>query len=171
MPASLTSLTEYLRTSYRPDRDYFEGETQERNFGEFEHAAIQAFLTSWFFQHRQEWQLHVLPEMRVKVTSDRVRIPDVCLLSRTQPVEQVITLPPLAVLEIPSPEDRVLRYNERLADYRQMGVRHVWVIDPANRTGYDCSTAAWLPVDEFRVPESPIFLQLPDVWRELDSSR
>jgi len=171
MPALVTSLAEYLTTSYHPDRDYVDGEVQERNLGEFEHAAIQAFLTSWFFQHRQDWQLHVLPEMRVKVGTDRVRIPDVCLLSRNHPAEQVITVPPLAVLEILSPEDRVLRYNERLADYRQMGVRNVWVIDPANRTGYDCSTTAWLPVEEFRVPESPIFLRLTDVWTELDSSR
>jgi len=98
MPALVTSLAEYLTTSYHPDRDYVDGEVQERNLGEFEHAAIQAFLTSWFFQHRQDWQLHVLPEMRVKVGTDRVRIPDVCLLSRNHPAEQVITVPPLAVL-------------------------------------------------------------------------
>ncbi len=171
MPAVLTSLTEYLATSYHPDRDYVDGEVQERNLGEFEHAAIQAFLTSWFFQHRQEWQLHVLPEMRLRVSSERVRIPDVCLVIRNQPVEQVLTRPPLAVLEILSPEDRVLRYNERLADYRQMRIRHVWVIDPANKMGYDCSTTAWLPVEEFRVPESPIFLRLIDLWNELAANR
>jgi len=171
MSAVVTSLAEYLSTTYHPDRDYVDGELQERNVGEFEHAAIQSFLTSRFYQHRQDWQLHVLPEMRVKISSERVRVPDVCLASRNQPVEQVITRPPLAVLEILSPEDRVLRYNERLADYRQMGVRHVWVIDPANKTGYDCSTNAWLPVEEFRVPESPIYLRLADVWRELESSR
>jgi Uma2 family endonuclease len=171
MPAVLTTLTEYLTTTYHPDRDYVDGEVQERNLGEFEHAAIQAFLTSWFFQHRQEWQLHVLPEMRVKVSSERVRIPDVCLVFRHQPSERLLTRPPLAVLEILSPEDRVLRYNERLADYRGMGIRHVWVIDPANKMDYDCSTTAWLPVDEFRVPESPIFLRLADLWNELQSAQ
>lgn len=171
MPAVLTTLTEYLKTSYHPDRDYVDGEVQERNLGEFEHAAIQAFLTSWFFQHRGEWQLQVLPEMRVKVSADRVRIPDVCLIARGQKPERVITRPPLAVIEILSPEDRVLRYNERLADYRQMGVRYVWVIDPASKTGYDCSTAAWLPVEEFRTAEGPVFLRLSDVWKELESSQ
>jgi Uma2 family endonuclease len=171
MPAVLTTLSEYLKTSYHPDRDYFDGEVQERNLGEFEHAAIQAFLTSWFFQHREEWQLQVLPEMRVKVGPERVRIPDVCLVARGQQPERVITRAPLAVIEILSPEDRVLRYNERLADYRHMGIRHVWVIDPASKTGYDCSTPAWLPVDEFRMPESPIFLQLAEVWKELESHR
>lgn len=166
-----TSLTEYLRTSYRPDCDFVDGQVRERNLGEFDHAAVQAFLTSWFFQHRQEWELQVLTELRIRVAEQRVRISDVCLASRSQPVEQVLTKPPLAVIEILSPEDRISRYNERLGDYRQMGILNVWVIDPSSRTGYDCSTAAWLPVEEFRVPGTPIFLRLADLWAELDANR
>ncbi len=162
-----TSLAEYLHTSYRPDCDFVDGEVQERNWGEFDHGAVQAFLASWFFQHRQEWNLHVLPELRIRVSATRVRIADVCLISRDQPIEQVPTKPPLAVLEILSPEDRISRYNERLDDYRRMGIQNVWVIDPANRVGYDCSTTAWLPVEEFRVAETPIFLRLSDLWSEL----
>ncbi len=166
-----TSLAEYLRTSYHPDRDFVDGEVQERNLGEFDHAEVQTFLASWFYQHRQEWQIHVLTEMRVRVSEQRVRIPDVCLVARGQLIEQVLTRPPLAVIEILSPEDRISRYNERLADYRQMGIPNVWVIDPANRMGYDCSTAAWLPVEEFRVAETPIFLRLSDLWSELQASQ
>jgi len=47
----------------------------------------------------------------------------------------------------------------------------VWVIDPANRVGYDCSTAAWLPNEEFRIAGSPIFLRLDDLWNELQANR
>jgi hypothetical protein len=57
-------LQEYLHSSYHPDCDYVEGEVQERNLGEFDHAAMQMFLSAWFFQHRDQWRLHVLPEMR-----------------------------------------------------------------------------------------------------------
>jgi hypothetical protein len=45
MSTTLTSLAEYLSTTYHPDRDYVDGQLEERNDGEFEHAAIQAFLT------------------------------------------------------------------------------------------------------------------------------
>ncbi len=165
-----TSLAEYLRTSFHPDRDYVDGEVQERNLGEFDHGTVQAFLASWFFQHRHEWQLHVIPELRIRVSATRVRIADVCLVSRTQPIEQVPTKPPLAVMEILSPEDRISRYNERLSDYRQMGIPNVWVIDPANRVGYDCSTTAWLPVEEFRVAGTPVFMRLADLWSELETN-
>src|SRR5208283_4953542 len=119
------------RTSYHPDCDYVDGEVQERNWGEFDHAASQGFVGSWFCQHRQEWQLHVLLELRIRVSAARVRIADVCLVSRSQPIEQVLTTPPLAVIEILSPEDRISRYGERLGDYRRMGIQNVWVIDPA----------------------------------------
>ena len=166
-----TSLTEYLRTGYRPDCDYVDGEVQERNLGEFDHAAIQGLLILWFGQHRQEWGLRVLPEIRIWVAEGRVRIADVCLVSRSQPIEQVLTLPPLAVIEILSPEDRISRYNERLTDYRRMAIQNVWVIDPSTRVSYDCSTTAWLPVEEFRVAETPVFLRLADLWSDLEANR
>lgn len=171
MPTALTSLAEYLATSYHPDCDYVDGEVQERNLGEFDHAGVQAFLVAWFFQHREEWNLHVLPEMRVRVSPERVRIPDVCLIRREQATERVLTIPPLAVIEILSPEDRVVRYNERLADYRQMRIPCVWVVDPENRIGYDCSTNAWLPVGEFRVQNSGICLELHHMWQHLEGIR
>ncbi|MGA9567069.1 MAG: Uma2 family endonuclease [Candidatus Korobacteraceae bacterium] len=166
-----TSLSDYLRTSFHPDCDFVDGEVQERNLGEFDHAAVQAFLTSWFYQHRHDWALQVLPEMRIRVSERRVRIADVCLVLRGQPIEQVLTHPPLAVIEILSSEDRISRYNGRLTDYRRMGIQNVWVIDPATRVGYDCSTTAWLPAEEFHISGTPIFLPLSDLWRELEANR
>ena len=41
--STLISVAEYLSTSYRPDCDYVDGEVQERNLGEYDHANIQAF--------------------------------------------------------------------------------------------------------------------------------
>jgi Uma2 family endonuclease len=78
--------------------------------------------------------------MRIRVSATRVRIADLCLIERGESIEQVPTKPPLAVVEILSPEDRISRYNDRLGDYRRMGIQNVWVIDPANRIGYECST-------------------------------
>jgi Uma2 family endonuclease len=99
----------YLKTSYHPDRDYVDGEIEERNLGEFDHASVQMALLAWFYARRNEWNVHVLPELRVRISPTRVRIPDVCLISRDLAIEQVITYPPLLVIEILSPEDRVQR--------------------------------------------------------------
>jgi len=37
-------LCEYLETSYRPDREYVDGEVKERNVGKWEHARVQWLL-------------------------------------------------------------------------------------------------------------------------------
>ena len=40
------SLSEYMKTSYRPDREYVDGELLERNVGKWEHARLQALLAA-----------------------------------------------------------------------------------------------------------------------------
>ncbi|MFZ0792126.1 MAG: Uma2 family endonuclease, partial [Candidatus Korobacteraceae bacterium] len=70
--------------------------------------------------------------------------------------------------EVLSPEDRVSRYQERLDDYRRMGVRHIWVVDPLHRRGYDCSTGSWIEAMSFAVENSPIAVDLSMIFAELD---
>jgi Uma2 family endonuclease len=70
------------------------------------------------------------------------------------------------VIEILSPEDRVARYNERLEDYRRMGVAHIWVADPEERRGFDWS-AGWQERARFEVANSPVYLDLPEVFATL----
>ena len=41
--AVLVPLEEYLHTTYRPDRDWIDGEAKERNMGEGPHAMVQGF--------------------------------------------------------------------------------------------------------------------------------
>ena len=135
IPAQV-SIEEYLHTVYKPDCDYVDGEIEERAVGEYDHATWQTALIMFFSPRQKEWGVRVLPELRVRVAPRRVRIPDVCLLSRTAPIEQVITHPPLAVFEILSPEDRMVRVLERLADFEGVGVGAIWVIDPQRSIYY-----------------------------------
>jgi Uma2 family endonuclease len=161
-----TAIETYLKTSYHPDCDFVDGEIEERNLGEFDHAALQAAIVAHFYPNRQSWNVHVLPEQRVRVSPTRVRIPDVCLVSRDLPIEQVITRPPLVVVEILSPEDRVRRYNGRLEDYRAMGVQNIWVIDPATQKGFDW-ISGWHERERFEAAGTPIYLDLPELFAEL----
>lgn len=75
----------------------------------------------------------VRPELRVRVSPTRFRVPDVTILDRARPIEQIITYPPLAVFEILLPEDRIQRMLRKLADYEAMGMAEIWVIDPDSR--------------------------------------
>lgn len=76
------SVSEYLSTSYRPDQEMLEGELIERNVGEYEHSNLQGALVAWLRRHRRDWNIRVLPAQRIRVSANRFRIPDVCVVSR-----------------------------------------------------------------------------------------
>jgi Uma2 family endonuclease len=159
-------LHEYLGTSYRPDREYVDGEIRERSVGKYEHARIQALLTLWFGIHEKEWKVQVVTEQRVQVSSTRVRIPDVALLTLgAQP--DVIVDPPLLVIEILSPDDTYSDTQERAQDYRAMGVETVWIIDPKTRSGRMCSGAEWVESARLEVKGTPLHVNLIDIFSQL----
>lgn len=75
----------------------------------------------------------------------------------------MLATPPLIVIEILSPEDRVSRYKERLEDYRRMGVPNIWVIDPMTLDGVDCSTGNWNKTETFRVEGIEIYMAIHEL--------
>jgi len=171
MPATpvLVSLDEYLTTSYRPDRDYIDGELKERNLGEKPHSKIQAFLIGYFLARKNEWRIDPLPEQRVQVGATSYRIPDLSLISLDAPEELILRTPPLLCVEILSREDRMNDILDRVADYRRMGVLAVWIINPWRREAHSVSPDCALhpESDVLRVPNTPIQVQVADIFREL----
>lgn len=169
--AAHVSIDEYLHTSYRPDADYVSGELQERNWGEYDHGAVQAALIRWFGAHRNDWNIRVIPELRFQTRVDHFRIPDVMILDRDAPKEQIITRAPLLCIEILSPEDRFGRMSARIAEYLALGALAVWVIDPQKATGWTCTSGAlsgWTAQKVLTVPGTPITLTLDELFADLD---
>jgi hypothetical protein len=72
----------------------------------------------------------VLPSYRVQVEATRFRVPDVTVVDLASPVKRIATRPPIAVFEVLSPEDTVLKIRRKLADYAKMGIPQIWVVDP-----------------------------------------
>ncbi len=46
---------QYLRTSYRPDCDYVDGEVQQRNLGERWYSSVQMMIGIIFGRHVRDW--------------------------------------------------------------------------------------------------------------------
>lgn len=67
------------------------------------------------------------------------------------------------MVEVLSSEDRRPRYQARLDDYRKMGIKYIWVIDPVSREGFDCSTENWLPTRTFVVKDSAIQMAIAEL--------
>jgi Uma2 family endonuclease len=90
-------------------------------------------------------------------------VPDVTLLSRSAPREQVITHAPLAVFEILSPEDSMTRMLEKLADYEEMGIGAIWVIEPARQVYYRYRHGQLVPATVFELPGSEFSVPLAEI--------
>lgn len=130
----LTSLDEYLHTSYSPDREYIDGLVVERNVGQGKHAYTQGRIYLKLTEALVQKGWMALVEQRVRVAPLRVRIPDVCVVLQ---LEELVTAPPLLCVEVLSPDDRWSRTNASVRDYQLIGVECVWVVDPY-------SSRAWI---------------------------
>jgi Uma2 family endonuclease len=163
-------VSEYLATSYRPDRDYIDGEVRERNLGEQPHALIQITLAAILHNHRKKWQIRVLPEQRVQVSKTRYRIPDVCVLAASASAEGIVREAPMICIEVLSPGDTIGSIQERADDYTEMGVPFIWAIDPLRRRAWVMSSDGLMKVREaeLTVPGTPIRINLAEVFAELD---
>ena len=164
------SVREYLTSSYRPDCDYVDGRIEERNVGEYDHSYLQTLLVYLFMNHQEEWGVRPLPEVRVQVKATRFRVPDLTVIRAGTPRERILTHPPLLVIEILSPEDRLSRMTERTDEYLDFGIENIWIVDPARRLAYRVTRAGFelAPTGEITVPGTPIRLVLSDLFAELD---
>jgi len=163
-------LSEYLNTSYRPDCDYIDGEVKERNLGTRAHGLMQWLLATILNRNWRAWQIIAGTEIRVRVSDTRVRIPDVCVLRRSDPADAVVVVAPLICIEVLSPEDTLRSQRDRVEDYFAMGVEHIWLIDPVSREAWTAAPAGYDPLTsgEFTVPGTPIRISLAEVFAELD---
>ena len=161
-------VSEYLDTTYHPDREYIDGELRERNVGKQEHARIQALLAGWFYTHESVWSACIRTEQRMWVSPTRIRIPDL-VLTRPGPLPDILTEPPLLVIEILSPDDTYSDLQERCQDYLAMGVETVWIIDPKTRSGRMCVRTKWIAAERLEIAGSPIHVHLNDLFAKIDT--
>ncbi len=169
----LITMKEYLASSYEPDLEFVDGVLEEKNMGEWEHGFLQAAMSAWFFNHRDEWKINVVTEYRTRTSKTRVRLPDICVVRQDRPVERVGVTAPLLCIEILSPEDRPGRVMKRLDDFVAMGAENLWILDPSDRSASTYTRFGMKPVagNRLQVPDSPIYLDVAETFATLDEPR
>jgi Uma2 family endonuclease len=168
----LVPVEEYLRTTYRPDCDYVDGEVLERNLGEHDHSDLQSELLYYFRSRRKQWRLHAVVEQRVQVAPTRFRIPDVCVLKGGGPYPAIFREPPFICIEVLSKDDSLRSTQKRIDDYLKLGVPYVWVIDPADRRAWTYSLEGSREVKDgvLRTENPSIEVSLTEVFAGLDDA-
>ncbi|MEK7407127.1 MAG: Uma2 family endonuclease [Acidobacteriota bacterium] len=136
---TLVPVSEYLATSYHPDREYVDGLLVERNVGERDHSRLQILLGTYLCNREKQWNIRAYTEQRVQVSPTRFRVPDICVVAGSEPEEQVFTQPPFICIEILSADDRMDEVQMKIDDYLAFGVRYVWLINPRTRRAFVCT--------------------------------
>lgn len=163
----------YLATSYRPDRDYVDGEVQERHLGEQWHASVQTMIASIFARNRHDWRLRPLVEQRVQVAANRYRVPDICAVEASEPLTRILQRPPVLCVEVLSPEDRFRRTVERCREYRAMGVPNIWIIQPRSREIWTLNAqgeAVEFEGADLTLPGTPVTVSVTEIFALIDEA-
>jgi Uma2 family endonuclease len=146
------SVEEYLRTSYEYDPEYVDGELVERSLPTYLHARAHAKICGAFIREETHCHLLVAIEVRIPTSGQRWRIPDLAILADRGPDSKYLSAPPLAVIEILSPEDSFASLLSKFEEYRDFGVAHSWLVDPERRHVYKYENGSLLQVDAIEFP-------------------
>ena len=167
---ALMSVEEYLHTQFEgSDREYLDGEVVERNMGELPHAILQAELVHRLQSLAAALHVTVVTEIRIQVSPTRFRVADVAVWRSGNIGRRIPTVPPFLVVEILSPEDRLVRLQPKIQEYLAHGVEWVWVIDPEDRRAlcYSPANPGGTLVDELRTENPSIAIPLGEVLAAL----
>jgi Uma2 family endonuclease len=128
------SVEEYLRTSFEDaDCEFVDGEIVERNVGELPHGTLQVKLSAALSGLSSRLGIQVVSEIRVQTRATHFRVADIAVWRPGDIGTRIPTVPPFLVVEILSPEDRMVRVQEKVQEYLAMGTEYVWLIDPQER--------------------------------------
>jgi Uma2 family endonuclease len=163
----LMAVEEYLHTSFEDgDRDYLDGEIEERNVGEWSHAEVQMAVAYLLRSMANRIGIRVVPEIRVRISPTRYRVIDVGVWRASYIPEPVPSAPAFLAIEILSPEDRMVRVQPKIAEYLSIGVEFIWLIDPleqkalvysqANPAG-SISEVLWTKTPDIEIPLIDLF--------------
>ena len=166
--AHAVSLEEYLHTTYRPDCDWVDGELRERNVGQFDHARLQTILAALLELQSRKWRVIILVEQRLRIRSNRYRVPDLLVLPGDYDRSPIVSVAPLLCIEILSPDDTIREIVERSEDYLSLGAPQVWIFDPAKKRAYVSSANGLHEADGSSTLQCGLIeLSLPELFQQL----
>jgi Uma2 family endonuclease len=158
------SETEFLRTSF-PDveKEYRDGEVLERSMPNMSHSRSQHRFDVFFGNREKSHSLFACPGLRLRLRTGRYVTPDICLFWQQEPQMPVPEILPLVVIEILSPDDKLAEVRDKLQEYRDWGVAHVWLTDPERRIFYVYDHGL-LEVPSYHVPELNLEVKPTDIF-------
>lgn len=165
---TLVSPADYLRTTFpETEPEYVRGEIVERSLPDLTHSIIQGDLTHRFREIARTHPILVCPELRLRVEAEVYRVADIAIFTPPFPTQPVPERPPFVVIEIVSKDDRYVDILDKLREYRALGVRYVWLIDPWLRQLHAYSESGLTTLPALSLPEYQLEITLDELLQGL----
>jgi Uma2 family endonuclease len=172
--SALVSLEEYLNTSYEPDMEFVDGALVERNVGTQRHSRLQRIVTNYLQRFHKSHRIEAFPAVRLRVTAQRHRVPDVLVLEIPYDEGKFITDVPAITVEIKSPDDKFDDIVDKCFEYASLGVGNILVMDPDHRRAwqFEHNTLRALPGAsiDLHLRQSTIDFPFAEMFAELDEA-
>jgi Uma2 family endonuclease len=117
---------QYLHMTFEHDAEFVRGEIVDRPMPDNVHSLMQFLILMELGRLIQSHPLFPRPELRLRLSRDVYRIPDICVFAGDCPKQSVPSTPPLLVIEILSRDDRHHDLmDKRLSAYSDRGLQNV----------------------------------------------
>lgn len=151
---TLITEAEYLGMSFDgPEPDYVDGELVERSMPTTNHGNVQLTFGVLIHPWRKGNRLFAVSEVRIATAPGHYRVGDIFVFRDRLPEDPMPLTAPFIAVEIISPSDRHEELMIKLAEYRELGVPHIWIIDPGLRSLSVFEGRNLIAVDAFELPE------------------
>src|SRR3984893_15158710 len=97
---------QYLHMTFEHDAEFVRGEIVERRMADNVHSLIEFLILMEIGRLIQSHPLFPRPELRLRLSRDVYRLPDISVFGGLPPQESVPSAPPLLVIEILSKANR-----------------------------------------------------------------
>jgi Uma2 family endonuclease len=149
---ALITTAQYLATPYEREPEFVRGELLERSLPTFSHGNTQLRLGSRLLTLADTHRLYCGVEIRLRLAEDLYRIPDITLGHGLTPGE-VPSSPPLLVVEISSPDDRLYDLLQKFEEYRIWGVENIWLVEPELKKFHVYDHGSLREVSQLELPQ------------------
>jgi Uma2 family endonuclease len=142
----------YLATQFEREPELVHGELVERPLPNFPHGNLQLELGSRLRALQRSHPVFTGAEVRVRIAADLYRIPDISMWEGVAP-DRLPASPPLLVVEVSSPDDRLDAMLQKLEEYRAWGVQHIWLVEPELKRVHVYDNGSLTQVSRLELPQ------------------
>src|SRR5262249_18773066 len=127
----------------------------------FHSEAIDALVET--FIRQAPTALFRRPELRIQIAPERYGVVDLAIFDH-KPHQAVPEMKPLIVIEVLSPDDSHAELMRKFTDYAEIGVPHIWLVDPVARRFSVYRDESLIGTTQFEVPAHGVLIRQSDIF-------